>query len=406
MKNSLIRCSRISLASANTNKLEILKEVQIEYNKVMNTFIQILWFSNNKVSKLLGKEYTDQVDSWLSARMIQSAGKQASGIVRGTRRKQEKRIYIYNKLIEEKNYKKARKIKTIIDTTNMSIPVLEELVPMELDSRFIKILLDKPNSFDGWIEVSSIGNHIKLQLPFRKHTHFNKMIKKGKIKSGLRLDYKEAFVHFDIVHPEKKTIGKIVGIDIGLKDVYISSDGQKVSTLDGYTLETIQKKLARKKKGSKGFKRAQDHRTNFINWSINQFNLSGVQIVKREEIKDLRKGKRNSRLMASWVYPQIFSKLERYCEEQGVLVIKVSPRYTSQRCSECGWTQKRNRKGKEFKCIKCSMSIDADLNASKNISLYLEPLTRRGCLLDNRSGFYWPVSQEHIVPDVQRVNIL
>lgn len=47
---------------------------------------------------------------------------------------------------------------------------------------------------------------------------------------------------------------------------------------------------------------------------------------------------------------------------------KVDPKYTSQRCSVCGHTDKSNRESQaKFVCRKCSHSENADINAAKNI---------------------------------------
>ncbi len=73
--------------------------------------------------------------------------------------------------------------------------------------------------------------------------------------------------------------------------------------------------------------------------------------------------------MSHWTYTDIFEKLKSYCEEQGVLVTRVNPAYTSQKCSACGSIARENRSGKLFKCTECNFTQDADLNASKNISL-------------------------------------
>jgi transposase len=97
--------------------------------------------------------------------------------------------------------------------------------------------------------------------------------------------------------------------------------------------------------------------------------------------------------------------LDRYCEEQNVSVLKISPTYTSQRCSVCGWTRKSNRKGKTFKCTSCGHTTDADLNASKNIALNLPELGKKERLSKiNIKGFYWfEKDQELIVPDVNKI---
>lgn len=53
----------------------------------------------------------------------------------------------------------------------------------------------------------------------------------------------------------------------------------------------------------------------------------------------------------------------------GKRVIKVAPNYTSQECSNCGHTDKKNRpkNTRIFTCVECGHSEDSDLNAAKNI---------------------------------------
>jgi transposase len=66
-----------------------------------------------------------------------------------------------------------------------------------------------------------------------------------------------------------------------------------------------------------------------------------------------------------------------------------------------------NRKGKQFKCKTCSFECDADLNASINISLDLKPIGKKERQLNlNRTGFYWLVGEEHIVPHAQKTKII
>jgi len=50
------------------------------------------------------------------------------------------------------------------------------------------------------------------------------------------------------------------------------------------------------------------------------------------------------------------------------LVCKVPAAYTSQKCSECGFTDKDNRTSQsKFKCLECGLSMNADTNAAINI---------------------------------------
>lgn len=395
-----IRSSKLNLSASNQDKLVKLLKVQKQYTNLVNSFIEILWLMPiDKIPSLLPKEITSQIKVDCPARLVQCAGKQASGIIRGLFSKQKKRVYVYNKLIENKQYRKARKLRKTIDSFATSMPKLD-LVPMELDSRFVKIDFSNETSFDGWITLSSVLYKDKIILPVKRTKHFNKFFNnpEATMLKGLRID--KNFATFMFTIPKKEnTNNKVLGVDIGALNVISASTGfQSPKGLDD-----IQKKISRKKKGSRAFQRTIQERTNFINWSINQLNLKDFSCVKREDIKNLKKGKRNSKFITAWTYPEIFDKLDRYCEEQNVSVLKVSPTYTSQRCSVCGWTRKSNRKGKEFKCTQCNHVEDADLNASKNIALNLPELGKKERLSKiNIKGFYWfEKGKEFIAPSVK-----
>ena len=120
--------------------------------------------------------------------------------MRGTKQKLKQREYRHKKLLEENKIKEAERLRKIIDKNSITKPNLTHINP-ELDSRFIQIDLENNTCFDGWITISSIGNREKIQIPFKKHKHFNKMLTKGKLKKGIRLNKNSVDLMFDI---EKK----------------------------------------------------------------------------------------------------------------------------------------------------------------------------------------------------------
>jgi IS605 OrfB family transposase len=399
----MIRSTKTTLKFAHNSKKDKLVDFICEYQNVVKQFCCLLW-DQKKLSNFVSKDIASKVDTWLSARMLQCAGKQASAIIRGTQKKQKQRLWRIDKLKKEGNYKKAKKLQRIYNSNIPSSPTISSVSP-ELDSRFVSIDLDNKTSFDGWITLSSIGNKLKIKLPFKKTKHFNKLLSQGKMRPGIRVDRNNITFIFEIADVPKKTVGNILGVDIGQKTTLSCSNGvTSKKNKHGYDLSSITTILSRKKRGSNGFKRASEHRKNYIHWTINQLNLDNIKQVNIEQIKNLRKGKTNSRKLGHWTYSTIFDKLESYCEEQGVLVNRVNPTYTSQRCSQCGWTRKRNRKGKLFKCEKCNFEHDSDLNASLNIAFKLPDITRKQRLMQpNRKGFYWNAKgQESIVPAVHK----
>lgn len=396
----MIKSSKLSLKFSNTNKIDSINLFLQEYKIITQFFIDQLW-NIPKIPKLITKELTDKAQTWLSKRAIQCAAKQASGIVRGTRQKQEQRLFKYNEFLKLGMFKKSRKLKTIIDQTSISKPNIDTL-EAELDSRFIKLDWNNKTSFDGWITISSFGKRcFKVQLPIKKTKHFNLMNSKGVLKQGIRLSNNKATFNFDIPDIPKKEHGIILGLDIGIKNTFSTSDNQQSKIdKDGWNLDKIQRRLSNRKKSSKGFKRTQEHRKNYINWSINQLNLNNIKTLRLENIKDLRRGYKSYRYMSHWTYTTIYDKLEDYCNLHGVHVEKINPTYTSQRCSQCGWVRKNNRKGKQFRCESCLFECDSDLNASRNIVLDLPSITKAERLKHkNRTGFYWSVlNQECIAP--------
>ena len=397
----MIRSSKTTLGFSNTGKRNSVALFREEYQRVVVEFIGILW-EQKKIPKLFTKETTSQINSWLSARVLQCAAKQASGIVRGTRSKQRRRQWQYEEFVRLEYFKEARKLKKIIEETKVSKPVIESLNP-ELDSRFVKIDWESETSFDGWVTLTSLGNKLKIVIPIRKNKHFNELLTRGTLKPGLRLGESSIVFSFSIPDPEPRSEGTTLGIDIGLNKVFSSSDGvQSQEDIHGWNLRAIVEKINRCKPDSKGYKRAQSHRENYINWSLNQINLNGVKTLKREDIKNLRFGVKTSKTLRRWTYTSIFGKLGRLCEDSGVQILKVNPAFTSQRCSSCGWVQKSNRKGSLFKCKSCGFEHDADLNASRNIGLDLPPLGANWRSLPNRTGFFWKeIGRESVVPDTQ-----
>lgn len=271
-----IKSTKVSLKFSNPSKLKQIDNFIIEYRRVVKEIIDNLWEIDN-IPKFLRKCFCDGIDTWLSVRAIGAAGAQASGIVRGIRAKQAKRLYVIKKLTEEGKFKKAKKLQKIYDSNKVTKPEVNNVEP-ELSSRFVRINLDNNTNFDGWVTLTSLGRGLKLIIPFKKTKHFNKLLLKGSLKSGIRLSSKSMSFSFAIPEKSKIPSGNTLGIDVGQTTLLSCSDGQ-VSKKDkhNHDLISITQKLARKKKGSKAFQRAVTHRKNYINWSINQLNLFGVK---------------------------------------------------------------------------------------------------------------------------------
>ena len=335
----MIRSIKISLKYANMNKQEQLNSLFDEVLRVKQLYIDQLWKNKNKFYKFVDFK----VESWLSARMLQNIGKQALEIMKSQR-------------------KKKNKTKPICKKDSFS-----------LDSRFVDIKFDS-NSFDIWLKLSSLGNKLILKLPSKKHVYFKKYFD-WTLKNTIQLCKENNKIYakllFEKEKPSLKEKGNTIWIDIGYKDLIVSSDNQVL----GHELENIYKKISNKKQGSNAFKRALKERDNLIGKSVNSLCLDNIKELVAENLKNVKNGTRKKKRLTKkftnklqrWSYSKVLNKLSQICEENGILFTKVNPAYTSQKCSVCGEICKSNRKGKVYKCS-CGNIIDADLNAAINIS--------------------------------------
>jgi putative transposase len=399
-----IRCSKISTKFANNSKQDALSLFLCAYSKLVSDFVDILWeMKDSNLPKNLGSDITSIPETRLSARIRQCAAKQAKGIVVGTRKKISQQQFIIKKLISAGEINRAKILQKKVDDSTVSKPNIKNL-PAELDDRFIKVDLKSNNSFDGWVTISSIGNKISIKIPFKKTKHFNKLSESGVMKKGIRLCATRMDFNFEFETPLKKS-GDVVGVDIGKENIFTLSNGtQIVKDNHNHTFSSIIEKLARKKRGSNAFRKAAAHRDNFANWALNQINWSSIIGLRKENIKNIYRGKKMPSSLLRWNYRSVLDKVEQRCQKEGVLSIDVNPAYTSQRCSKCGWVQKANRASQsKFCCKKCAYSANADFNAAVNISLPLSAVSHNVKLNRlNLKGFYWDqvcLDQERIVSD-------
>lgn len=153
-------------------------------------------------------------------------------------------------------------------------PIISSTLPAKLCSTCIDMIEIPNGHFDAFIRLSSSGfRHLKLPMNF--HPGFRKRkLEEWKGLGGVELSESQIIFIQQKATPPLRREGKPLGADTGIKSVITLSDGQSFRPdRDGHTLESITEKLSRKEKGSKAFRRAQDHRLNYSNWSVKQLNL-------------------------------------------------------------------------------------------------------------------------------------
>ena len=95
----------------------------------------------------------------------------------------------------------------------------------------------------------------------------------------------------------------------------------------------------------------------------------GCTHVAFENLTNIRKRMAGVKRFHVWAFRRLYQYVVYKAEMFGIVVKQVSPAYTSQRCSSCGFRNESNRRSKhQFGCRKCEYELNADYNASKNIA--------------------------------------
>ena len=93
-----------------------------------------------------------------------------------------------------------------------------------------------------------------------------------------------------------------------------------------------------------------------------------IVIGNLKGLKDINKGRRLNRIINCMPHYKLTQMLQYKALQQGLQLLQISERYTSQQCHKCGHTSKKNRKTQGlFECEKCGLQYNADLNAATNI---------------------------------------
>jgi transposase len=390
----MILSSGISLKFANSNKKRLLNDFIAEYQRAVEFYVDYLWIEcgidkqNYNVSKYISSDV--KPISNLSARALKCAATQSCGIVKSRVKKLSKYQYIIKK--HQKNGKDISNLQSKYDKLldRLKKPNSRQIYP-ELNSICCSYMEKKTKEFDGLFILFSLGkSYGKISIPVKHTKHFNHLSAKGNKKTSFLITNTKAHMRFDFVIEEKK-IGSVEGADQGISTCVTVSDGQVTKKdIHGHDLKSILKKISRKKKGSKAFRRAQHHRTNYINWSIKQLNFDNIKQLNLEKLRNVGKGKSKSRLLQSFSYKEIRTAIAKTCSLAGVQLKETSNAYRSQRCNNCGFVHKSSRRGELFKCKPCGYTNNADLNAAMNHRDILYDLPSRFRHLPNKtSGFYW-----------------
>ena len=271
----------------------------------------------------------------------------------------------------------------------------------------------------GVCKLSYTGKSLRISILARRYMKLPKLGCIKTSKTGVLKDAKikrytierdltnRWYITFQVeVHVDEfaKT-NKTVGLDLGLTDMVIGSDGFKsgrflvpeleneikskqkiyskrrsyaknkiaqdknIKVINPRTLlDFINVEKARVTK-AKSQKRLANKRKDFLHkLSTNLVKTYDIIVIEDLKSKNMMKNHKLAKAIGNASWYEFRNMLEYKCQWYGKQLIIVPPHYTSQECSNCHHNSgKKNLDIREWTCENCGIHHDRDINAAKNI---------------------------------------
>lgn len=356
------RAVKVSLKFVTAKKLRQLNHVLHKYRKLTNQYIELIWTIGGNLDKATINAVPCPT---LSYRQRCDCLQQALGIVAATKAS-------------------ARSLNKPPDK-----PVLIRSVKFSSGAADVQA---GKGSFDFVLRIASLIPRKRLILPFKSHARLNHWLAKGaKILDGCSTDGKTAVLWLDIPDEPEKEDGIDLGLDIGRNKLVVDSNGNQF----GKRIKEICEKIRRKKPCSEAKYRACRERDDYIRYTVKRLPWSQIKMVAVEDLTGLKTGKKKNRgkafrkMLASWTYRQVLTRIEQLAQENRVRLVIVDPRNTSRECPACGTVAKENRAGEKFNCVGCGYNADADHVGAINILARTAGNSRQRTVAGASKGSNW-----------------
>jgi putative transposase len=180
--------------------------------------------------------------------------------------------------------------------------------------------------------------------------------------------------------------GHAVGIDLGVTDFAVTSDGEKIANPRHLArkvrnLAHYQRRLARRQKGSanraraaakvaRAHRKVRNARRDFLHRASTRLvRAADTLVIEDLNVSGMVRNRRLARAISDCGWGEFRRQLEYKCERYGRDLIVVSRWYPSSKtCSACGHLlASLSLRTRHWTCPSCGARHDRDINAAKNI---------------------------------------
>lgn len=246
------------------------------------------------------------------------------------------------------------------------------------------------NFTNGNIMVDFTNGKVKLpklkEVKVKLHRNFSGQIKSATVSQASSGKYYVSI----LVETEYEKLGHAnhnVGLDLGIKDLCITSDGKKYKNpkaIKKYEkkLAKLQRQLAHQEKRSQNYNKTRkkialchekitNTRKDYLH-KISHEIISENQVIVLENlaIKNMVKNHHLAKSISDVSWYELTRQLEYKAKWNGRKYIKIDTFYaSSQMCSACGYKNiaTKDLSVREWICPVCGAKHDRDMNAAKNI---------------------------------------
>lgn len=278
------------------------------------------------------------------------------------------------------------------------IPTLREWC-LQANANVARLEPSQDSTFDSWFTIATLEKRHPIKIPVHLSLYHKETLKEKKLNSSVSLNKRKGVWWLTVTYDEDIALSTapdapVVGIDVGIANFITTSTGKQYGTMHGKLKAKHKRDRAKRRRkarlraclekkqinklpstssrtGQKLIRRTKQEINRAVNECFNDPDHQGVQFAYEQlSVASMRFKARamNAYLRASHL-AHIPQHIAWNAEKRGEMATPVMSAYSSQACSVCHYTSRKNRPDQQtFCCQACGFRAHADRNAAVNLS--------------------------------------